>query len=90
MPRLLLVALDYVLLLLDPKRVVAAKGGVSLLPHQQDLQPSPFPPLSDSRPVDLAPPEGAEHRGGRDGQPKEPGEQGLRADAIAKRPGRMR
>jgi len=39
MPRLLLVALDYVLLLLDPKRVVAAKGGVSLLPHQQDLQP---------------------------------------------------
>jgi len=39
MPRLLLVALDYVLLLLDPKRVIAAKGGVSLLPRQQDLQP---------------------------------------------------
>jgi len=38
MPRLLLFTFNYILLLPGAKKVVAAKGGVSFLPHQQNLQ----------------------------------------------------
>jgi hypothetical protein len=41
MPRLLLFESYYILLLSDTERMAAAKGGVFLLPHQHNLQPSP-------------------------------------------------
>jgi hypothetical protein len=39
-PRLLLFAFRYILLLLDTKGMVAAKIGISLLPYQHKLQAS--------------------------------------------------
>ena len=41
MPRLLLFAFNHILVLLNAERMVAAKGGVSVCPHQHNLQPSP-------------------------------------------------
>ena len=40
MPRLLLFAFNHILVLLNAERMVAAKGGVSICPHQHNLQPS--------------------------------------------------
>jgi len=40
LPRLLFAIFNYVLLLSNTERMVAAKDGVSLLSHQRKLQPS--------------------------------------------------